>query len=78
MSGYAFRDTTLDDLPSGTVVRVAGYGLGARLADCGRTGTVLDHPRSKGRAKVALDPGMGYDAEVRNIDPACLRVVGKK
>lgn len=66
-----FRSLTLADLPTGTEVRVTSYGYGARQIDCGRTGTVTGHARK--RATVQLRRGNGLPAEVRNIDPACLR-----
>lgn len=53
-------------LAVGDTVRVHGYGFGARLYDCGRTGTVIRVNRT--RVDVRLD----NPEEVRAIGGICL------
>lgn len=60
-----YRDATFTDLPIGSTVRVIAYGYGARAVDCGQTGTVIRHNRT--RVVVQLQYGA-----VRSIAPMCL------
>lgn len=65
-----FRDTTADDIPVGTMVRVIAYGYGARKIDCGRTGTVTAHGRT--RVTVSLSYGNGEPAGSITVRPLVL------
>lgn len=62
------QDTLGKPIHVGDDVRVAAYGYGARLGDCGRVGTVVRLARS--RAVVHFPQG----EDVRNISGRCLMV----
>lgn len=65
-----FRDTTTNDVPVGTMVRVIAYGYGARKIDVGRTGTVTGHGRT--RVTVSLTYGNGEPAGSITVRPFVL------
>lgn len=55
-------------LAVGDTVRVTGYGYGARVEDCGRTGVVVQ----VNRTRAMVDLGLGHSNPPRAIGGTCL------